>query len=287
MKVEVLEPKGYCSGVVRAIDIALKAKREHPNEKIYVFGMLVHNHETINFLKEKGIETIFETNKEAIENLQKGSVLVFTAHGHDEKIEEYVLANGLTTYDATCPVVKGNIKTIKDKLLNGYKVIFIGKKNHPETNAVLSISKDIYLFDDTLLKNNYLSTNTNIFVANQTTLNYKELLDIHNEIKATFPHAKIINEVCSTTRLRQERIRNLSKDVDLVLVVGSTSSNNTMKLYGIAKELYGDKAILLESARDLDLQAIKNKKYAVISSGASTPIETIEAIEKLLKDLND
>ena len=284
MKVQVLEPRGYCAGVTRAIQIALQAKNDNPDKKVYVFGMLVHNHQTIDFLKENGIQTL-EYDQNILPTLEEGSILVFTAHGHDEAIEKEARSLGLIIYDATCPVVLNNIKVIKEKLQNGYQIIFIGKRNHPETNAILSISKNIYLYDDELLNNNQLSTKYPIFVANQTTLNYKELLVIHSKIKEVFPLAEIINEVCSTTRLRQESLRNIPSEADLVVIVGSTCSNNTMKLFDIAKTLYEDKVIIAESEDGLDLEIIQNKKFAIVSSGASTPNETIEAIVKKLESI--
>ena len=289
MKVTVLEPLGYCAGVMNAITKAIKVKKDNPNKDIFVFGKLVHNNYTIEKLKEDGITTL-EVNKEnqveVLKSLKQGSVIIFTAHGHDEELDRIAKANGLEICDATCPVVKNNLELIKRKIKEGYKIFFIGKENHPETNAVLSISKDIILFDLKQLKQYYKTTNSPVFVANQTTLDYEELLGIHAEILKVFPNATIQNEVCSTTRLRQASIRNIPSDTDLILVVGSNISNNTTKLYEIAKSLYKEKDIrLIETINDLDINSIKNRRHVVVASGASTSPDIVKEIESQLINL--
>ena len=261
MKVEVLNPKGYCSGVTLAIKTALKAKEENPDRDVFVLGMLVHNEESINFLKEKGIISL--TNKdnnlfELLDKVPSGSVLIFTAHGHDEKLDELAKNKGLLIYDATCPMVKSNIALIKNKIQEGYKVIYIGKENHPETTAMLSISDDVLLYDDNLLNNYLKTTNSKIFVANQTTLNYDEINEIHARILEVNPTAIIQNEVCNTTRLRQSALKNLSDDTDLIYVVGSNKSNNTIKLFEIAEANYPKALIkLINSIAVINIEDIQ------------------------------
>lgn len=190
--------------------------------------------------KSKNI-CVLDTNKTDIEtlinSLCEGDVIVFPAHGHNPHLNLLAKAKKLIVYDATCPVVSHNIKTIQDKIAQGYKVIFIGKENHPETKAMLSLSKDVVLWDENILLNNQISTNSNIFVANQTTLNYASLSDIHKKITSTFPYAITQNEVCQTTRLRQESLQNIPSTCDLILIVGSNYSNNTQELLHIAKNI--------------------------------------------------
>ena len=285
MKVTVIEPKGYCAGVVCAINIALCAKIENPGKKAYVLGMLVHNNETIQMLRYKGIEFLEGDNKEdLINSIKDGSILIFTAHGHDEKLDKIAEAKNLIVYDATCGFVKNNMKLAKQKLEDGYKIIFIGKKNHPETEAFLSLSNDIQLVEENKPINYYFSTNDRIFVINQTTLNYSNLLKIHQEILAHYPNATIQNEVCFTTRLRQENLRNIDKDVDLIVVVGSTISNNTQELFSIAKSMKSE-SVLVESPDEIDLDFIENKNHIVVVSGASTPSETVDMIVDKIKSL--
>ena len=288
MKIEVLKPKGYCSGVTLAIKCALKAKEENKDTPVYVLGMLVHNKETIDFLKEKGIITLSNENNdlfELIKEVPSNSVLIFTAHGHAEKLDEIAKSKNIKIYDATCPMVRNNINLIKDKIKEGYQIIFIGKKNHPETNAMLSISPNVKLYDDNLLNNYLKTTNSTIFVTNQTTSNYDELEETHQKILNVCPNAIIQNEVCNTTRLRQKSLKSLADDTDLIIIVGSKESNNTMKLYDIAVNTYPRaKVIRIEGLLDIEYNDLLNKKHIAIVSGASTPPSTVDMIyESLVK----
>ena len=178
-KVTVLNPKGYCSGVGRAISIALQARKDNPTKKVYVLGELVHNSIVINFLKEKNITTLSGKNKvDIISDLNDGDVLIFTAHGHEKILDEIAKRKNLIVYDATCLKVKSNLNIIENKIKDGYTVIFVGQKDHPEVNAALSISKNVILYDMNIPFNYYKITNNKIFVINQTTLSILKLTKI-------------------------------------------------------------------------------------------------------------
>ena len=290
MKIEVLTPVGYCSGVTLAIKTALKAKEENMDRPVYVLGMLVHNEETISFLREKGIITLSNEDNDLfklIKIVPNKSVLIFTAHGHNALLDDIAKEKELIVYDATCPMVKSNINLIKNKVEEGYLVLFIGKKNHPETEAMLSISDRVVLYDSKLLNDYQKTTNSKIFVANQTTMNYDNVTKIHQEILSVFPTAIVQNEVCNTTRLRQTNLRNIDKDVDLIYVIGSQRSNNTMKLFEIAKSLYENTLVkLISTKEDIDVKDIKNKNHIVLVSGASTPKEIVDMIYEYLASLS-
>ena len=282
MEIEVLSPKGYCSGVTLAIRCALKAKEENPDKKVYVLGMLVHNNETIDYLNSKGIITL--TNKDndlfsLLDEVPNDSILVFTAHGHDERLDELAKAKNITIYDATCPMVRSNINLIKQKISEGYLILFIGKKKHPETEAMLSISDKVLLYDEQLLNNYLKTTNSTIFVTNQTTLNYEEIMEIHQKILDVIPSAIIQNEICNTTRLRQKALKSLNPSTDLIYIVGSERSNNTMKLLEIALNSYPHALVRrIESVKDINDYDLSNKKHIAIASGASTPPQTVDMI---------
>ena len=290
MKVEILTPTGYCHGVTLAIKTALKAKEENQDKPVYVLGMLVHNEETIKFLEEKGIITLTNENNDLfklIELIPNHSVIVFTAHGHSEKLDDIAREKGLTIYDATCPMVKNNISLIKTKISEGYQVLFIGKKNHPETEAMLSISDQVYFYDSNILKVNQKTTNCKIFVANQTTLNYEDVKVIHQEILEVFPDAIVQNEVCNTTRLRQSNLRLADPSIDLIYVIGSKRSNNTMKLLEIAETTFFKADVrLILNIDDINQSDLVNKKHILLVSGASTPKESVDMIYNYLVSLN-
>lgn len=283
MKVELVHPQGYCAGVRNAIEIAFKAKRENPTRNVYVLGMLVHNDLVIKELEENGINTLEGTDEiQLINSLKRGDVLIFSAHGHDEKLHNLAVSKGLIIYDATCPKVANNLKIIKDEISAKHQVIYVGQNGHRETNAALSVSDKVSLYDTKLLINYQLITDTSPLVINQTTLNFLTLKDIHNDIKEHIPGARIADEICSATRKRQEAILNIDKDVNLILIVGDQKSSNSKKLYELAKSHYQDSDVyLVSNLEDVKKLKIKGEK-AVISSGASTPLSIVERIYEYL-----
>lgn len=283
MKVKILEPKAYCAGVNRAILLALKAKNDHPDKDIYILGMLVHNNFVIDSLAKKGIRTVF-----SLDDIPNENVIIFTAHGHDEKLNELAKDKGLIIYDAVCPKVQNNINIIKKELLNKHQIIFIGIKNHPETIAALSIDENVLLYDIHSKFDYSFIIDKEPLVINQTTLNILELSSIHQDIISHLPHARLLDETCSSTRDRQEAIRNIDiKDTDFIIVVGDTKSSNSTRLYEIAKISHPNiQSIMISSADELDLKIIKDKKSIVISSGASVPNEIIDEIVNKINSLN-
>ena len=289
MKIEILQPIGYCSGVSNAILKAIKAKKDNPNKPVYILGSLVHNSHVIDSLESIGITNLVDNSvsmEDKINSLEPGGIVVFTAHGHDEKLDELANKKGLTILDCICPKVKANMNQIKEKLESGFNVIFVGIEKHPETAACLSISDDIHLFDAKTEKFSDFNNKKPVFVTNQTTLNFKELEYIFNKIKNIYPNAVFNNEICPATRLRQENILKIEDDVDVVFVVGDKNSSNTKRLFEISST--GNKkasTYLISSESDLTIDMLQGKKHAVITSGTSTPLEVINSVYKTIENL--
>lgn len=280
MKVEILEPKGYCAGVTNAIVLALKAKEEHPNEDVYVLGMLVHNDVVISFLKEKGI---YMVNQSEANTLPDGSIIVFTAHGHIKELDDIAEEKKFVVYDAICPKVKQNIEIILNNLKNGHQVIYIGVNNHPEAAAALSLDKNVVLFSKKETFDYSAISDESPLVVNQTTLNTLELKDIHDDILKHIPNARVQDEICNATRKRQQAIIDLPDDVDLIVVVGDKKSSNTNRLLEIAKAIHPNAtSVMVNNEKEFNLDLLQNKNRVIISSGASTPLETINAIYELI-----
>ena len=284
MKVILVKPQGYCAGVMNAIRIAYLAKSENPDKNVFVLGALVHNQNVIEELKRNGINTLESGNDiEAIKKLKPGDVLIFTAHGHDEKLDNVAKEQGLIIYDATCPKVRDNMNKIKVEIEAGHQVIYIGQQGHKETNSALSISPNVSLYDTKLLINYQFITDKSPLVINQTTLNFFSLNAIHEDIKKHIPEARIENEVCAASRLRQAAVADIDKDCDLIIIVGDKMSSNSLKLYDIAKENFKESmVIMVHDLADLRNYNIEGKKKAAISSGASTPNEVVEEIHQYL-----
>lgn len=284
MKVNLIKPQGFCSGVTKAVSIARDAKKENPDKKIYILGMLAHNNTLIKDLESEGFITLCDVDeKSSIEKLNKGDVLVFTAHGHDEKLEELARSKGLIVYDATCFKVKSNLEKIKAEIKDGHQVIYIGQKGHKETNAALAVSDKVSLYDTKLLINYYLITDKNPYVINQTTLNFYELSRYHKDILEHIPGARIEQEICAATRLRQEAVTKIESDTDLIVIVGSKMSSNSNKLFDIAKLNFKTATVVmvddLDELKGLD---ISGKKKAAVISGASTPQYIVDRIHDYL-----
>ena len=283
MNVTLIKPIAHCFGVIHAISLAKKVREENKDKNIYIFGSLVHNESVINELKQLGI-IYLEINKEnAIAQLNKFSnqdIVIFSAHGHDEKYEEILKNKGVTFFDATCEKVKKAFEYIKE----AEEVIYIGKYNHPEANAAMTMNDNCYFYDiNGTFDYSKIKGKTPI-VINQTTLSFLELKNIHDEVLNKLPQARIIDEICDATLLRQKAILNIKDDVDLVLVVGSKKSSNTQKLYEVAKSEHINKEVkLIENINDLfDLS--KKYNHAVIASGTSTPMDIIMKIKEYLEE---
>ena len=280
MKVEILEPAAYCAGVSRAIEIAKKARQEHPDKDVYVLGMLVHNNYVVKELEKDNIKTV-----NSLGEVPKGSVLIFSAHGHKQEFDKIAEKKKLIVYDSVCPIVLSNIQTIKENLAQGHQIIYIGIEGHPEAEACLSLSSDVILFSENILENYQSLKDQKPLVINQTTLNIREISSVHSTILSVLPKARISDEICATTRLRQDAIERIDNDVDLIIVVGDVNSSNTRRLLEVAMQAHPEvESIMISSEKELIPTIFANKNHIVISSGASTPREIIDAVYNKIKN---
>lgn len=286
MRVTLLKPIGYCRGVVEAISATYAVKKENPDSDIYVFGHLVHNDSVIEELKKSGIHSVDTEKKNpfsVLAQFKRGDVVIFSAHGHSEKYEDYLRERGIKYYDTTCRIVRDNLSRIKANLDRG--VIYIGKKGHPETEAALSVSEQIVLYD---IKEgiDYASVKKKSpLIVNQTTLSVVELSRIYEDIKRNVPEAELSDEICNATRIRQETLRDFKDEFDLILIVGSERSSNTDKLFQIAKTSHPSiPCYKVNGKEDLIGISLKNRHHAVIAGGTSTPFRKIEEIKEYLED---
>lgn len=283
MQIDILSPNGYCYGVKRAINLALDIKKENPNKKVYVLGMLVHNNYVCDFLLKNQIFTIDvppNKYKEVLLKLKSDDIVIFTAHGHDIELDQIIKDKKIQSYDAICPMVKHNNDLIKNALEKGKKVIYIGQENHPEAIGALSMSNDIIFMTNKLLDLSYYDKKLNYFVINQTTLNIEELKGIHKDLKSIFPNIEIADEICAATRLRQQIILQLT-GYDVLLVVGSLKSSNTNKLYELATNKLPDiSTFRIESLKDIPFNKLDKQQKIAITGGTSTPSKLLQLIKE-------
>lgn len=285
MKIDIIQPSGYCFGVMNAINEAIKIKENYPFNNVYVLGELVHNEDVISFLNNHDIHTLVVNNneEEILKNLNTNDILIFSAHGHNEKLDELLKNKKITFFDTTCKNVRKNLDLIKENIDKG--IIYIGKENHAETKAAISISNKVILYDlDKGLDFSKITFKEPIII-NQTTLSFLELNNIHKEILENIPKANIIDEICPVTRIRQENIINLKKDYDLLIIIGSKTSSNTNKLYELALKYHQNKKVLMiGSKKDLFNFDLSNYQHVAIFSGTSTPNEIINEVKQYLEE---
>lgn len=286
MKVTVLEPSGYCSGVERAIKIAIETKKEHQNMNVVVLGMLVHNEDSLKSLQKQGINTIYKKDcslEQLINEIKEPSIVILSAHGHAISVEEKLIKNGHCIVDATCPFVKTSMQKIFEEVNKGVPVFYIGVKNHPEANAALSLSKNVVFIDYKEQQIPNLSSESPLVIS-QTTLSKFEVEEINKKIAGKYPKARFLEGICHASTQRQEALMNLDKDVDLIYVVGGSNSNNSKTLFNLAKKLYPTIQVrLIQNASEINKKDLLGLSHIVISSGASTPKEVINEIkDKLL-----
>lgn len=264
-------PRGYCKGVVRAIQMAKQARQDYPNEKITVLGMLVHNQHIVDALALEGIQTIEDKHKtrlELLDEIEEGVVL-FTAHGVSDQVRMKAEEKGLIAIDASCSDVIVTANLVRKYIELGYMVAYIGKNHHPEAEAILSIDKNVQLIEH-LHDKNLMKLSEPLFVTNQTTMSTLEISDIFSEIKEQFPNALFSEEICNATRIRQVALLEL-KNIDCLLVIGDRASNNSNQLAQIGKNLGIQNVYLVESLEQLQALPLNESMRIAITSGASTP----------------
>ncbi|MBU1020553.1 MAG: 4-hydroxy-3-methylbut-2-enyl diphosphate reductase, partial [Firmicutes bacterium] len=232
MKTIKITPRGYCHGVVNAINTISNLENLSIKNPVYILGMVIHNKQMTSSLEQKGYITLHDaikTRLELLDEIEEGTV-VFTAHGVSAAVYEKAISKGLEIIDTTCNDVIKSQMVIKEYLSNGYDVIYIGKHNHPESEAASGISELIHIVENKLDIDGLEIRNPNIVITNQTTMSIYDVFMISEYAKIKYPNIVYINEICDATRIRQEAIANLDSSVDHVLVVGDKLSNNSRKL---------------------------------------------------------
>ncbi len=284
MEIKKVVPSGYCKGVVNAIRLAKKTKEDNPDTPVYVLGMLVHNSFVTKELSDLGIITLddtFTSKSELLDQIDEG-IVIFTAHGISDAIKDKAVSKGLRYVDASCVDVLKTQNIIRQYLKQGYDVIYFGKKNHPEAEAVLSISEKIHLVCNSEMLKELHIDNDRIFLTNQTTMSYLELQGLFKEVQEKYPQVIIEEEICNATSSRQLAITKL-QDCDLLYVVGDRKSNNTGKLVDIGIKSGIKKVLLIQNYKDIDIEDLQNAEKVYVTAGASTPPDLISEVITFLR----
>ena len=287
MNIFISRPHGYCSGVIRAINLVKKARQKHVGVPVFVLGSIVHNEDVIKELFSFGITTVRDLKKspaQLLKELPDQAVVVFTAHGHEVSLDEIARQKKMVVYDATCPMVTTNHRIIQNELNNDHQVIYIGKKNHPEANAAKSLGDNVFLIENNEDVNLLELVDKSPLVINQTTLSQMELAALNMAIIKKFSEARIADEICNATRLRQQAVLALPKETELVYVIGGVNSSNTASLADMArKTLPQTRVIRILNADEINKKDLDGLNYVAVVSGASTPLETTNRVVEELK----
>lgn len=286
MKTIKITPRGYCHGVVNAINTITKLDKKSIPKPIYILGMLVHNKKVIESFDQEGIITLHDPSKtrlELLDSIDSGTV-IFTAHGISPKVIKKAEEKGLHIIDTSCKDVLKSQKVVNDYLKDGYKIIYIGKKNHPESEAAMDISNDVY-FIEHKEDIDQLNLTGKIALTNQTTMSMYDVYQIAEYAKERFPDIVFIDEICNATRIRQEAVIN-QEPVDHLFVVGDKLSNNSRKLAYVSQTQAKIDATLIESVLDIDIEQLKTYTSVAVTSGASTPTRVTRQVIDFLSQFD-
>jgi 4-hydroxy-3-methylbut-2-enyl diphosphate reductase len=239
-------------------------------------------------MKDLGVRTVDDpkaTRLEMLDHIDKGTVII-TAHGASPSVFKKAKRKGLVVVDATCKDVYKTHHLIKEHLILGHTVVFIGKPHHPETETVLGLDDRIRLVE-TIEDAEKLDVSGHIFITNQTTFSKTDIEPIFTTFRRRFDSVKIADEICSSTRMRQEAVIRENQTADLCFVVGDRRSNNTNNLVKISIRETDTPTHLIESVDDIDTSWLEGKHVVTVTAGASTPSDVTEDVIDFLRKYDD
>jgi len=278
MKVKIAKEAGFCFGVKRAMKMAWDELESDAD--IYALGPLIHNKQAVQKYEEKGLKTI-----DTINDIPNNKNVIIRSHGVSKEVYDEANFKDLNIIDTTCPFVKKIHNIVNEFYEKGYKIIIIGDKNHPEIIGIngwcensASIIKSI---DD--VNNLNLDNKDKYCVVSQTTLNLELYNTLVNELSKKLNNITFKNTICSATKTRQQAAKELSVDVDCMIVIGGKHSSNTQKLVNICKEQVPTFAI--ETKDDLDTEQLKDFNLIGVTAGASTPDWIIDDVMSFIESL--
>ncbi|MFD0961572.1 4-hydroxy-3-methylbut-2-enyl diphosphate reductase [Paenibacillus chungangensis] len=291
MEIVKISPRGYCYGVVDAMVLALQtAKDLELPRPIYILGMIVHNAHVTEAFEKEGVITLDGANRlEILENIQEGTV-IFTAHGVSPEVRRRAKEKGLAVVDATCPDVTKTHDLIREKTADGYQIIYIGKKGHPEPEGAIGVAPEsVHLIEKEEEIAALQVPDGPIIITNQTTMSQWDIRHIMEKLQEKYPHAEVHNEICLATQVRQEAVADQAGTAQLCLVVGDPRSNNSNRLAQVSEQIAGVKAYRIADVSEIKQEWLEGVERVAITSGASTPTaltkEVIHYIEQY--DHND
>ena len=287
-QIKLANPRGFCAGVDRAIDIVNKALEIY-GAPVYVKHEVVHNKVVVEDLRARGAIFI-----EEIGEIPDDSLVIFSAHGVSSEVEESTKARNLNFFDATCPLVTKVHMEVKKHAKANKDIILIGHEGHPEVEGTMgrhinAENSSIYLVQDEVDATNIQVKNSkSLALVTQTTLSVDETMSIIEILKKRFPKIEVPkkDDICYATQNRQDAVKQLALESDYIIVVGSKNSSNSNRLKELA-ERCGCKSILIDEFSDLDLEDLQKFENIAITAGASAPESRVMEIAKSLENYFD
>ena len=281
MKVLLASPRGFCAGVERAIEIVDRALEKH-GPPIYVRHEVVHNKYVVNNLKNKGVVFVDE-----ISQIPKGNVVIFSAHGVSQRVRNQAKSMTATIYDATCPLVTKVHKEVVRRQKQNHQVILIGHKNHPEVEGTLGQSTDINSISlvesiEDLRSLDY-QPDIDLSYTSQTTLSVDDTMLLTEALETKFPwiQAPKKNDICYATQNRQDSVKAIIEDVEVLIVIGSKNSSNSNRLKEIAEKKQKP-AYLIDDSDDISSDWLSGINSVGVTAGASAPEVLVQEVVNYL-----
>jgi 4-hydroxy-3-methylbut-2-enyl diphosphate reductase len=279
-EIVLAEPRGFCAGVDRAIEIVEKALAKF-GAPIYVRHEIVHNDHVVRDLRDKGAVFVEDLNEVPL-----GARVIMSAHGVSRKVRDHATERDLEVFDATCPLVTKVHVEVRKLAAEGYEIVMIGHRGHPEVEGTMGqLEKGIYLVEDEAQAASLtVKDPSRLAYVSQTTLSVDDTASVVNALRAKFPQIRgpKFSDICYATQNRQDAVKLMSQSVDLVLVVGSPTSSNSNRLREVA-ERHGVPAYLVNDASELKLEWLDGKLRVGITAGASAPEELVQGLVSAVK----
>lgn len=277
MNIILSQFSGYCYGVKRATSIAEKSIIDY--DKVYSLGSIIHNKRAVEKLQNQGLEIV--------ENIDKNfENVLFRSHGAEKKFYDFANKNNINIIDTTCIFVKKIHDIVRDKYKEGFKIIIIGNKQHPEVIGINSWCDYTAQFveNDMDVDNLDIKAEYRYAIVFQTTFNIDKYETIVNKLKVKIPNIEIFNTICNATKKRQDSAIKLAEKVDMIIVIGDRASSNSKKLYELTSKRCN--SIFIEDVCELEETMFDNIENIGITAGASTPDFVIKEVIDYLKAID-
>ncbi len=288
MQVVSISPRGYCYGVVDALTMVRRVAADPDVPRpIHVLGMIVHNSHVVADLDRLGIVTLDGEDRERLlDRIERGTV-IFTAHGVSPHVKRRAEERGLRCFDATCPDVTRTHQVIVDRVAQGFEIVYIGKKGHPEPEGAMGQAPGhVHLVESLEDLERLALPEGPVAVVTQTTLSQWDTQALIDACQERYPDAEVFNEICLATQVRQQAVAQQSKEADLVLVVGDSRSNNTNRLVQVAHEISGKPAYRIGTVADIAPEWLSGVQTVAVTAGSSTPSQLVNQVIAYLRGID-